>query len=107
MSCASCAISVETILSSQPGVKKASVNFADNSVAIEYDPAIINEGALKKSIQDVGYDLILNVKNNSEESDQLHEEALSRIRNNTIWSGIFAFLYHVGIIYACIISLGT
>lgn len=91
MSCASCANSVETILSSQPGVKKASVNFADNSVSVEFDPSLINEAALKKSIQDVGYDLILNIKNNSEESSQLHEESLKLIRKNTIWSGIFAF----------------
>ncbi len=41
-------------------------------------------------MQDAGYDLILNVKNNSEESNQLHEASLNRIRQNTIWSGVFA-----------------
>ena len=90
MSCASCAISVETILSSQKGVTKASVNFADNSVSVEYDPSVINQLALKKSIQDVGYDLILDVKINSEENTQLQERSLEIIRNKTIWSGIFA-----------------
>jgi len=90
MSCASCAISVETILTAQKGVNKANVNFADNSVAVEYDDSIINESLLKKSIQDVGYDLILDVKNNSEESDELHKQSLNRIRKNTIWSGVFA-----------------
>ena len=63
MSCASCALSVETILSSQQGVNNCIVNFADNSVAIEFDSSLVNESALKKSISDVGYDLILNVKN--------------------------------------------
>jgi Cu2+-exporting ATPase len=90
MSCASCAISVETILSSQQGVKKAIVNFADNSVSVEFDSTIINEAELKKSIQAVGYDLILSVKINSEENTFLHQKALDRIRTNTIWSGVFA-----------------
>ena len=90
MSCASCALSVETVLSSQEGVKSSNVNFADNSVVIEFDDAKTNELTLKKSVQNVGYDLILYVKNNSEESNQLHQESLNKIRKNTIWSGVFA-----------------
>jgi Cu2+-exporting ATPase len=81
---------VETVLSSQEGVKSCNVNFADNSVVIEFDDAKTNELTLKKSVQNVGYDLILNIKNNSEESNQLHQESLNRIRINTIWSGVFA-----------------
>jgi Cu2+-exporting ATPase len=90
MSCASCALSVETILSAQDGVKSCAVNFADNSVAIEFDSSKTKDIDLKKSVQDAGYDLILNIKNNSEESNQLHEASLNRIRLNTIWSGVFA-----------------
>ena len=90
MSCASCALSVETILSAQEGVKSCAVNFADNSVAIEFDSSQTKDTHLKKSVQDAGYDLILNVKNNSEENNQLHQESLNRIRLNTIWSGVFA-----------------
>lgn len=90
MSCASCALSVETILSAQDGVKSCAVNFADNSVAIEFDPSQTKDIDLKKSVQDAGYDLILNIKSNSEESNQLHEASLNYIRQNTIWSGVFA-----------------
>ena len=90
MSCASCALSVETILSAQDGVKSCAVNFADNSVAIEFDVSQTKDVELKKSVQDAGYDLILNIKNNSEESNLLHEASLNRIRLNTIWSGVFA-----------------
>ncbi len=90
MSCASCALSVETILSAQDGVKSCAVNFADNSVAIEFDPSQTKDIHLKKSVQDAGYDLILNIKNNSEESNKLHQASLNHIRINTIWSGVFA-----------------
>jgi Cu2+-exporting ATPase len=90
MSCASCALSVETILSAQDGVKGCVVNFADNSVTIEFDSSQTKDIDLKKSVQDAGYDLILNIKNNSEESNLLHKVSLNRIRQNTIWSGVFA-----------------
>lgn len=57
MSCASCAISVESILSAQEGVKHASVNFAAATVAIEYDPAHTSPDALREPLRMLGYDL--------------------------------------------------
>ncbi|MFO0356214.1 MAG: heavy metal translocating P-type ATPase [Sphingobacteriaceae bacterium] len=90
MSCASCAISVETILTSQKGVNSAVVNFANNSVLVDFDAEQISEQELKKSIQDVGYDLILNIETNSEASDQILSNVLKEIRSNTLWSGIFS-----------------
>ena len=38
MSCASCALSIQTILSAQEGVKSANVNLASEQVTIEYEP---------------------------------------------------------------------
>lgn len=83
-------MSVETILSSQEGVKSCNVNFANNTATVEFDNIITNEAALKKSVQDVGYDLILNVKADSEESIQLYEKSFQKVKTNTIWSGIFS-----------------
>ncbi len=40
MTCAACASSVESILTNTEGVAKASVNFASNSVLVEYDNAL-------------------------------------------------------------------
>ena len=37
MSCASCAMSVESMVRSIPGVEAASVNFASNLLNVEYD----------------------------------------------------------------------
>lgn len=90
MTCASCAISVETILTAQKGVDKAVVNFANNSVAIDFDEDVIQETELKKSIQDVGYDLILNVQTNSQESENIQNESLHKLKRNTIMAGLFA-----------------
>src|SRR5574338_1087919 len=38
MSCASCAASAETIVTTQPGVVKSAVNFANASLQVEYVP---------------------------------------------------------------------
>ena len=43
MTCAACASSVESILSHTDGVNKAIVNFASNSVLVDYDETISEE----------------------------------------------------------------
>ncbi len=59
MSCASCAVSVETMLQSQPGVVQAGVNFANSSAFVEYDPDVADINHFKQAIQSIGYDLII------------------------------------------------
>ena len=59
MTCASCAVSVESILKSQQGVVGAAVNFATATVLVEYIPGIIEPTDLKKAVQSVGYDLLI------------------------------------------------
>jgi Cu2+-exporting ATPase len=59
ISCASCSLSVESILKSQNGVINATVNYANSSVLVEFDESIIKETELKSALQSIGYDLIL------------------------------------------------
>ena len=40
MSCAVCALNVETTLNAQAGVKEAKVNFANATVSVEYDTVV-------------------------------------------------------------------
>lgn len=58
MSCASCASSVESMLRAQKGVTEANVNFASNSVLIDYNPDLVSMEALQKSISDIGFELV-------------------------------------------------
>ncbi len=67
MSCSSCSASVESMLSSQPGVVEAKVNFANSTVLVKYDKTIVQESALRKTIQSIGYDLIIST--NDEKAD--------------------------------------
>ncbi len=55
MSCASCAVNLETGFSVLPGVSRASVNFANEKATIEYDPGETSVPNLVKTISESGY----------------------------------------------------
>jgi P-type Cu2+ transporter len=59
MSCASCAANVEKLLTSQNGVKSATVNYSNNKAYINYNPDLISPEKLRKEIQAIGYDLVI------------------------------------------------
>ena len=58
MSCAACAVNVEKALKNTEGVKSASVNFANHTAHVEYESST-NLERLQKSVQDIGYDLVV------------------------------------------------
>jgi Cu2+-exporting ATPase len=66
MTCAGCAISVESMLKATPGVIDAGVNFANNTAWAEYNSLKTNPAALQKSIQSIGYDIIIDTENSVE-----------------------------------------
>lgn len=65
MSCASCANSIESIIKAQDGVQSASVNFAANSLFVEYDKNKIIPKEMKKAAQSIGYDLVIEDESDS------------------------------------------
>ncbi|MFC3366378.1 cation transporter [Pedobacter fastidiosus] len=50
------------MINAQPGVDKAEVNYATQSVKVSYHPAQIQPSAFQKAVQAIGYDLILDVE---------------------------------------------
>jgi Cu2+-exporting ATPase len=83
MSCASCAVSVESTLNSLSGVKEASVNFADQSVQVSYDPINTRPEIFKKSIQAIGYDLIIDSANKDLLKEEAQQKAYQSIKRRT------------------------
>jgi P-type Cu2+ transporter len=90
MTCAACAVSVESMLKSTPGVKNAEVNFANQTAWVEYDAKQTKPADLQNSIRSIGYDLVVDV----EDPQAVHEEAqrnhYNAVKNRTIWSSILA-----------------
>jgi len=58
MHCATCAQTIEKALKEKEGVYKAVVNFALETATVEYNPAQVSLEGIKKTIRDVGYDVI-------------------------------------------------
>jgi|GEM_PF-3840004 len=63
MSCTGCAIGVETILKSQPGVLDAGVNFASSTVWVNFDCNITSPENLRNAFRSIGYDLVIDSNN--------------------------------------------
>ncbi len=58
MTCINCAKSIEKALNKKEGVYSAVVNFATERVTVEYNPEQISMAGIKKTIVDVGYEVV-------------------------------------------------
>lgn len=59
MNCAGCAAGIEKKIQSLDGVKSASVNFANESLQVDFDPDVTNPEVMQKAVQSIGYDMIV------------------------------------------------
>ncbi|KAG4080486.1 hypothetical protein HA402_013944 [Bradysia odoriphaga] len=90
MTCAACAVSVESTLKSVPGVADAGVNFANQSAWVQYDPARVTPELLQSSIRSVGYDLLINKDNQEEEQAAAQQRHYQHVKQRTIWSAVLS-----------------
>ncbi len=91
MSCAACAVSVESMLQSEPGVKSAAVNYANATTTVEFDPAQASEQHFKETIQSIGYDLIIEDESKAAEIvEHAQKQRLQKLRRNMILSLLFS-----------------
>ena len=90
MTCAACAVSVESMLQSVPGVKAAGVNFANQTAWVEYSPQLVTPEMLQGAIRSIGYDLLINKENQEEEQAAAQQQHYRKIKQRTIWSAILA-----------------
>jgi Cu+-exporting ATPase len=59
MTCASCVTHNEEALGNLPGVEKVVVNLATGKAAVEYDSSRVTLADMKKTVADVGYEVVL------------------------------------------------
>lgn len=84
MSCASCAVSSESILQHQPGVTSASVNYANTTASISYIPTITDGMQLKAALQSIGYDLLIQESGEEEISiEDIQAKELKKLKLRT------------------------
>jgi P-type Cu2+ transporter len=87
MTCAGCAGSVESILSYTEGVKSAKVNFAANTVLVEYEKDTPID-IFQKALQSGGYDLIINAEDPNAAQEEARLKHYQKVKKQTIASGI-------------------
>ncbi|MBD2753526.1 copper-translocating P-type ATPase [Spirosoma sp. BT704] len=95
MSCAACAVSVESMLKHTPGVSDAGVNYANQTAWVQFDPKAVTPAELQNTVRSIGYDLVVdaedphraNVWEVQAESQQQHYQSLKR---RTIWAIILS-----------------
>ncbi len=90
MSCASCAARTEAFVKSLPGIKSASVNFADTSILVEFLPEEISPPEIKKAVQSIGYDIIIEEENSQELKEEAQQSYFKKIRINTIGAAVLS-----------------
>lgn len=83
MTCASCVAHVEKALSTQTGVISASVNLATNTASVEYSPSLTSRERLKKAVDDAGYELVTEERDDADAEHQYNKE-ISSLKRNTI-----------------------
>lgn len=92
MSCASCAISAESIVKGLDGVSNASVNFAAATLSVEYQPEIITPEQIRAAVQDGGYDLLIEDDKDTaaDTLEDIHKKKFNDLKTKTTFAVIFS-----------------
>lgn len=90
MTCAACAVSVESMLSHTPGIAKAAVNYANQSASVEYDAKLITPSGMQQVLQSIGYDLVVDVDDPQQVQQEAQQRQYESLRKRTLWAGILS-----------------
>lgn len=90
MTCAACAISVESMLKATGGVKDAGVNFANQDAWVSYDVNETSPEKLRESVRAIGYDLVIEKNNQQQIKEEAQQKRYAVLKNKTIWSVILS-----------------
>ena len=62
MRCSACANRIEKVVSKMDGVKEANVNFATETLTVNYDDKLINKEHIEQKIEKIGFKIQKNIK---------------------------------------------
>ncbi|WP_420457788.1 heavy metal translocating P-type ATPase [Neolewinella sp.] len=100
LSCASCAVSVETILSKVAGVRDVTVNYANATARVDFDPDLISAAELRAAVQAVGYDLLIDTEDPDAAQEDIKEAEYETIKRRTLWATVFTLpVFVIGMFY--------
>lgn len=89
MACAACSAHVERTLNSLQGVHSAAVSLPGRSALVDYDEQVISPEEMKRAINNIGYDLVIDEEQSVEAIEQ---NEYGQLRRKVILSWVFAVL---------------
>jgi Cu+-exporting ATPase len=84
MTCTNCALTIERKLKGTTGVQNATVNFASETVTVEFDPGLINMEKIFEQVKDAGYTPLQNKDRNQNDRTAIKQ------RNWLIFSAVLS-----------------
>lgn len=91
LNCASCAARVDKTLNHQPGVNKATVNYASATATVEYDRSLCSAETLQEIVRSIGFDLLIQQDDHTlEEVEQAHKKKFRTLKSRTTWAIILS-----------------
>lgn len=90
MTCAACAVSVESMLKSVKGVKSASVNYPNQTASVEYDGSLVTPIDLQGTVRSIGYDLVVDEENAQVIQEEAQQNQYQELKIRTIWASVLS-----------------
>ncbi|KAA5549235.1 heavy metal translocating P-type ATPase [Adhaeribacter rhizoryzae] len=84
MTCASCAVSVESMLKAQPGVLDVNVSYPNRSAEVTYQPDQINLKGMQKIVSQIGYELLPDTANAAAELEETEKKHYEKVKFRTV-----------------------
>ena len=86
MSCAACAVSVESMLKHTPGVSDAGVNYANQTAWVQFNPATVTPADLQQAVRSSGYDIIIDAEDPHQVQEEAQHQHYNSLKQRTIWA---------------------
>lgn len=108
MRCASCSSLIESSLTDEPGILRASVSLADHSARIEFDESVIGTDKIFLTISELGFSVVDEVDDLAESREYLKKFILSLVLSLPIATSMFNVPWaHSDAFMAILLVLGT
>lgn len=86
MSCAACAVNVESILKQTPGVSDAGVNYANQTAWVQFNPKTVTPIDLQNAVRGIGYDIVVDAEDPQLVQQEAQQQYYQRLKQRTIWA---------------------
>lgn len=103
MMCAVCAGTVEKTASSQPGVEKAEVNLASNTLTLIWNPSLTSPLKVADSLRQEGYDMIVSA--DQSEAVEIADQEETKRYHSLLIKMILSWVLTVPVFMICMLHL--